>query len=801
MKSIFLGLSAIAAMLFASCAQDELVSNEAGSGDEIVATFELTTPQGIQTRAIGDGTSADVVACAVYDAAGNELEALRNNELTVSGKKATYSIRLVKGQSYRVAFFAYNKAAAAYDVTDMKNIKVKDSQKSNIEARDAFTAYIDVTASETMNAVKKEVRLYRPFAQLNLGSVVADIEAAKKAGIVVKNTKVTVENMYTAFSAYQDEVVGGTSTQVFEMNAQPTDALSANGETYDYLALNYILVGDTLDPKALTTVTFEWEAENGYKNSPATEFNNVPVQRNYRTNILGYLLTNPAEFNIVIDEEFKKPDHEYIIAGGTEANPAPLEDAMDEIATKGIKDAVINVPAGTYVSWTTEGGIGSSPFVEATNGVTETITIQGDGASSVFVATGAGVGALRAANGAKVIFKDITVVDESVSYAEDAWEFTYLEFAGNLEFNNVTFKGGIQLETAANDVTLNAQFTNCTFITEESSVYAVWVCDGTAKFDNCKFQGTRGLKMHEDYGSNVDLVTVDGCEFGPLSEKPGIAIGDLDATTVVKVENSSFIGCQAGDQGKYIYESDTDVNSFTFTLSNNSVVEDPSKVVMIGTKAELVALANDVNVNGNGYGGKIIKLTADIDLEGMDWEPIGQTGGNGVATHFTGSFDGQGHTISNFVITNTGTYDKGGNYAAGLFGFVDAGDAVISNLNVDNATVNGHHWSAVIVGYLTGSVQNCHVTNSSVTCTHYDGEACGDKAGAIVGYTNHSSTTVKNCSATTCTITASRDAGQIVGCNSNGVVVSGCSAINVTVSAAGDCTGANIKNEIVGRQN
>ena len=185
----------------------------------------------------------------------------------------------------------------------------------------------------------------------------------------------------------------------------------------------------------------------------------------------------------------------------------------------------------------------------------------------------------------------------------------------------------------------------------------------------------------------------------------------------------------------------------------------------------------------------------------MTWAPVGQTGGNGAATHFVGTFDGQGYTISNFVITPDATYGEGANYAAGLFGFVDAGAAVIKNLKVDNATVTGHHWTAVICGYLTGTIQNCHVTNSSVTCTHANNDACGDKAGMIVGYTNHSTTTVKDCTAKDGTVKAGRDAGQIVGCNSSGVTVSGCSAENVNVSATGDCTGANIKNDIIGRQN
>lgn len=811
-KNLFMSMLAIAGMLFAtSCSQDELL-NEPTTGDYVNAKFTISTPEGIGTRAavnVGEGTTVNYVACAVYDATGEEMPDLRQYR-PITNKTAEYSIRLVKGQAYRVAFFAYygedNGISDYYDMQYLTDIKIKDA-KSNIEHRDAFTNYVDVTAQESMKAVEKPVTLYRPFAQLNLGSYAEDVEAARQAGVVVTNSKITVSNVYTTFNAYDNEVAGETSEVTFLMNEIPGQDLSVDmdnnedtpDETFEYLALNYLLVGDAGSEKTLTDVTFEWQTADNKTNNPATVFKNIPVQRNYRTNIIGYLLTNPAQFNITIDEKFEKPDYKLVYAGGTAEHPEKLETVLEKVGAE--KNPIIKVATGSYVSWTTGASHGSTPLIDATNTVTETITIEGEGKNSVLVVDGAGVGSLRAANGAKLIVKNMTIVDNSVSYAEDAWELTYLEFAGNLEFNNVTFNSGIQLQTEGSEAALNATFTNCTFITNEESVYSVWVSDGTSTFSNCKFQGTRGLKMHEKYGSEIAEVIIDACEFGPLSKKPGVAIGDLNADTKVTIKNSSFIGCQPGDQNNYIYESDTDVTTFTLTLSNNSVEEDPANTVRIGTVAELKAFKEAVNVSGNSYSGKTIKLTADIDLKGEAWEPIGQARGNGVKTYFQGVFDGQGYTIKNMTIKPNATYGEGANYATGFFGFVDAGDAVIKNVTFDNATIEGHHWTAVVCGYISGTIQNCHVTNSSVVCSHANDDACGDKAAMIVGYTNESTTSVKDCTAKNGTVKAGRDAGQIVGCNSANVTVSGCSAENVTVSAIEGCTGANIKNDIVGRQN
>lgn len=311
-------------ILFAtSCSQDELLNEPIG--DYVNATFTIGTSDGMDTRAtIGNGTKADKVACAVYDQYGTELTNLYK-VVDVVDKKATYDIRLAKGQKYRVAFFAYNSAANAYDVQDLKNIKVNDSQNSNIENRDAFTNYVEVDA--TVNAINKDVTLYRPFAQLNLGVDDTEWNDALKAGVEVNKSKIVVTNVYNQFSAYDNAIVEGAQsmTMTFAMNEIPNESLEVDvnrdgiigsDETFHYLALNYLLVGDAGSEKSLTDVEFVWENQDASKtNNPTTHFKNIPVQRNYRTNIIGKLLTNPATFNIFIDGRFNdSPEKDYIVS-------------------------------------------------------------------------------------------------------------------------------------------------------------------------------------------------------------------------------------------------------------------------------------------------------------------------------------------------------------------------------------------------------------------------------------------------------------------------------------------------------
>lgn len=244
-------------------------------------------------------------------------------------------------------------------------------------------------------------------------------------------------------------------------------------------------------------------------------------------------------------------------------NDAPFTSLADALNAASAVDGAVTVELKADVEWVTGGGHGSTPFVPEES--TAIVTINGN--DYTITATGAGVGPIRAANDTLLTFKDVNFVDESVSYNESAWEFTYLEFAGKLKFANCDFKDEITLDSES------ADFENCTFESNEESVYAVWVSNGTVTFtDNCYFTGYRGLKMHEDYGSDIVSATIEDCKFENITKKPGIAIGDLNDTTSVEISDCEFINVQAGEQGSYIFETDTDVSTFTFESEENKVI-------------------------------------------------------------------------------------------------------------------------------------------------------------------------------------------------------------------------------------
>ncbi len=221
--------------------------------------------------------------------------------------------------------------------------------------------------------------------------------------------------------------------------------------------------------------------------------------------------------------------------------------------------------------------------------------------------------------------------------------------------------------------------------------------------------------------------------------------------------------------------------------------ESTESTITISTAEELKAFADAVNIDGKTFAGKTIELANDIDLKWMPWTPIGQTAN----AEFKGVFDGKEHSIKNLNINNTSEEEHA---STGLFGWIEShGDegVTVKNLTIDGATVKGHHYVGAVVGYVYGTIENCHVINAKISNTAVNDKANGDKTGTIAGYVGEDAT-IKNCTAKDSTVSTGRDGGQIVGAAKESRVT-GCSATNVTVTANGTSTGANVRNEVIGR--
>ncbi len=180
---------------------------------------------------------------------------------------------------------------------------------------------------------------------------------------------------------------------------------------------------------------------------------------------------------------------------------------------------------------------------------------------------------------------------------------------------------------------------------------------------------------------------------------------------------------------------------------------------LISSENDLAFVAKQVNEGNEFYADQYLKLTVDLDLGNQNWIPIGM----GKPNYFKGNFDGDGHTISNLTCK---TEDGNSNAIyAGVFGRTE--NAVIKNLNVENADLVSAKYAGAIVGQLTcvadggyGAVINCHVTNIN---------ARGLQIGGVVGRSSQSK--------------ATKGQLQIIGCTANNITMNPLSDTDFTASS------------------
>ena len=297
-------LAAAALTLFAVGCNKEQVT-EVSDGQMVDVTFTAALPGEMATKALGDGQTAKNLYVSVYenDADKTHLRDL-DKTATFTDLKTQVKFSLVKGKTYNFVFWAQAEGAP-YDVTDLKNIKVKDyTTGANDEKRDAF--YATRKELKVNGALTETIKLYRPFAQVNFAT--ADYADAMKAGFNPAVSSFTASEAATTFDTFAEEGKDKVEVALTETEI-PADVLKTlDGETYTRLAMNYLIPVGKQGESHNIDVAATFKANNG--EAVTVSAPNAPVQNNYRTNILGNLLTSQVIFNVEIVPIFNEPDND-----------------------------------------------------------------------------------------------------------------------------------------------------------------------------------------------------------------------------------------------------------------------------------------------------------------------------------------------------------------------------------------------------------------------------------------------------------------------------------------------------------
>lgn len=741
-KYIFAGIAA--ALLATSCSNEDVVAPS--TGGNVVFTAELPT---LGSRAYGDGTTASSLTAYVYSAEEGETPTfLFSKKADFAGElKTTVQLDLVTGKTYDIVFWTQASGAPYTYSTDDRTITVNyEGATANDETRDAF--YFTEKGLKITGPVQKTVSLRRPFAQLNV--LTSDYASVTASGVEVTKSSLTMTlpktlDLATGAVSGEDEV----SYALADIPVSDDIVIEQSGKTYKYLSMNYILADAD---KAVVDVKIGTDFE--LNNELA--FTAVPVQRNYRTNIFGALLTNPAVFDVEILPDFdgmNNIDKDKEIAPGVE---------FDE-ATK------------TYKLYTKDALLW---FNDQTNtaknqfsGCTVILVSDVDLNRVKWTPIAKGSAFLGVFDGGNNTISNLTTTDPDC-----AGFFWSARNVKNLTLKNVKISGNFKAGAISGD----------------------GLC---STFDNCHVDGgtivstPREVNGVMDDGNNVGGITgylsaepnasITNCSVKNVTLKAFRTIGGLvgkmqGASCNVKgntVENVEIIanmttpgyptpsrGAEAGEicnsliGGASLNAADNTTTDVTVTIigPNNE-----GNIEIADAKA--LGVLSDIIIGGETFEGKTIVLTQDIALDPtVSFEPLGKFQ-MGSSTAFKGTFDGQGHTISDLYIETTASKKS-----VGLFGHVQ--NATIKNLTLKNPTVKGAAYAGALVGlaykgngYTT--IENVTVDGATVISVpqkflfSYDG---GNNVGGLIGITQFG-IVLKGCTVKNSTVTGYEKVGGMVG--------------------------------------
>ena len=341
MKKLIYSAAAMALAFFAaSCQQENL--EPVVSGNTI--TYTVQVADAVATKAIGDDIAA--VNELVYEVYRTKAEGttefssddnfLYHKTAPISNGTAEIELEFVNDQNFTVLFWAHAAGNKVYDASDLTEVKIATETAANNVNAQAFVGR-DFVRDCVSDALGKVI-LRRPVSQLNIATTPESLTKFEDV-ITLKTSSVTVEGLSTTYN-----IAKLTAGEVEEVKYKYTESpvltkvvdgdtvsetLTVNGEPYTYVAMNY--VGFAPEVGTNVTVTYSFLTSEGVIENSDSPIENVPVKPNYRTNIVGNLITSKTDYVITLNDAWYTPENVYSIWDGeTVTEPAVENNAEGE---------------------------------------------------------------------------------------------------------------------------------------------------------------------------------------------------------------------------------------------------------------------------------------------------------------------------------------------------------------------------------------------------------------------------------------------------------------------------------------
>ena len=327
MKKLIYCAAALATALFAGSCQQEMLDTTA---TETTVTYTVALPDA-QTKAIGDAATVDQL---IYEVWKTEVAGERDLKGTKDGKAnatrlyqdqtalvqrngktcAVVTFNLVQDQEYTILFWAQKAGTGVYDTSELTDVHYAEGfapgSSEYISNQENYAAFYAASFVSDVDSKSRNVTLMRPFAQLNI----ATKNTVKDYTVAMNTSKVTISDVATHFNVAKnlptETAVSVPASFEFDTADVPTEKITVNGQVYDYVAMNYVFAmgpNVTVDYEINTTLTAKnLDGTNGATTSAQIKHTvpNVPLKENYRTNIVGNLLSSTTEYYIEIDDRW-----------------------------------------------------------------------------------------------------------------------------------------------------------------------------------------------------------------------------------------------------------------------------------------------------------------------------------------------------------------------------------------------------------------------------------------------------------------------------------------------------------------
>ena len=733
-KLIYCALALAAGFFVASCQQENLEP----VAQENSVTYTVEVP-GVDTKAIGDGQNVDQLVYEVWKTGEDGVitdKSTRLYQKTINlapdaPRKWIVTLNLVQNQTYKALFWAQvgkPKGHENYNTDQLTNVYYAyDVTKDYSSNQESYAAFYGTDVLDTHTPLKgKTITLTRPFAQLNIGTLNTALEDEYAIDMLQSSVEVTVP---TQFNVATSEVAN-TQKISFALADVPSDpnVLPVSGKNYDYAAMNYVFAGENTTSSVEYTIETEITPTGSTSKTSAVinkTIPNVPLKENYRTNIVGNLLTSSANYEVVIDADWadgNEPDGGYVV----DVTNVSTDEEFEKALRQDLEHIVIELGSSQTKSAQPavySAVVNGTPFGTAN---TKSITIKANGNTINFVYTNGDSQSVKCVNeDCKIYIEDAVLTNSGKN--NGPWNRHDICFNSAVGLSNVISDKAIALY---NDATL----TNVTISDvhpDNNEVYGLWITplgqtidlDRVTITPSADKKTDRAIKIDEQYFTTTAAPVT-------LNIKNSTFISQKKAAVTVKTKVGSTINWGEGNNIERVTEDPVNpvwVDKGMADYFDLVIVNGGTKVLEGAMKSVLVYNSEELQnaVNNAAEGTSEIAFGANIEGDVTIRQKVGvNLIINGLDKKFDGTFflegGNQGGTSPETLTFHNINFEHLADDGLDFISCDDAktiGKRYAHNVTVDNCTFTGNGGENV-VAMRYRQCNDMTVTNTTASGLH-----------------------------------------------------------------------------------